>query len=77
MIWLKASPEAIVARIVDAPEADPSKRPLLTEKNCEPAEVARRLLKLREPRYAKYPAVDTTSLTPAEVVAEIRRALSR
>ncbi len=67
VVWLKADPAAVVERVVNAPGADPSKRPLLTEGGADPLDVVERLLKRRIHLYARYPAVDTTALSPEEV----------
>ncbi len=71
VVWLKATPATIVARVVDAPGADPSKRPLLTQDGADPAESVNRLLRLRQNQYARYPSVDTDNLSPDQVATQV------
>ena len=44
VVWLKADPATIVARVVDAPGADLAKRPLLIASGADPCEVVEDLL---------------------------------
>ena len=66
VVWLKADPAAIVARVVHAPGADPSKRPLLIANNADPCEMVEKLLAERIDVYDRYRSVDTTDLSPDE-----------
>ena len=66
VVWLKADPDAIVERIVTAPHADLSKRPLLLEGDRDPHEVVADLLSQRQDMYGRYRYVDTTRLCPNE-----------
>ena len=71
VVWLRAEPEELVRRLGPEPGAE---RPLL--RAGDPAEVIRRLLEQREPRYAAADlAVDTTGRAPAQVAAEIEERL--
>ena len=75
VVWLQADPEVIVHRLIDAPGADPAKRPLLTGGGADPAEVVQRLLRRRLDGYGRYPAVDTSQLTPEQAAAAVLRLL--
>lgn len=67
VVWLRATPEAIVDRVLNAPDADPSKRPLLVSGDGSPQEVIERLLQERDVLYGRYEVVDTSLLNPHEV----------
>ena len=75
VIWLAADPAAIVERVVTAPGADPSERPLLTADGADPHEVVETLLSQRRERYARYRSVDTTHLSPEEAADAVQALL--
>ena len=77
VVWLKADPAAIVERIVTGPDADPSKRPLLTPDGTDPHEVVTNLLARRVNLYGRYRSVDTTNLTPGEAADAVLALLGR
>ena len=69
-VWLRVSAEEVVRRSAAAPGA----RPLLA--GPDPLSAARRLLAEREPSYSLADlSVDTEGRTPAQVAAEVERAV--
>ena len=76
VVWLKADPAAIVERLLTAPGADPSSRPLLVADGADPHEVVTTLLQERHKSYARYRSVDTTHLSPEEAADAVQDLLS-
>jgi shikimate kinase len=72
IVWLRARPETLLARI-----GDPANRPLLAGvPEAERAERLRRLLAEREPCYARaHVVLDTDGLGVAEIVDAVARRL--
>lgn len=76
VVWLRADPAAIVERLVTAPGADPSERPLLVADGSDPREVVTALLRERHESYARYRSVDTTHLSPEEAADAVQALLA-